>query len=149
MISSVPSANTDCWASEIGGTSEKTPCMITNLKPIQKGISGGITILGTTGGYLGCIFIFLMSYLTLDITLQESLFNFNGINPPFIGGISGLFLDSYLGAWFQALYLKDNVLTEKPNSHLTKGIVWINNDMVNYLSTLFTSMIIMLLFSII
>tara|TARA_B100000809_G_scaffold91900_1_gene90384 strand:- start:1283 stop:2065 length:783 start_codon:yes stop_codon:yes gene_type:complete len=149
MIGSVASANADCWASEIGGSSKKMPRMITNLKPIQKGISGGITLLGTMGGFFGCIFILLMSYLTIDITLQESLFSFNGIIATFIGGISGLFLDSYLGAWFQALYLKDNELTEKPNGHLTKGIVWINNDMVNFLSTLFASMISMLLFSII
>jgi uncharacterized protein (TIGR00297 family) len=145
MIASVISANADSWASEIGSVSKKTPRMITTFKQVKKGVSGGITALGTLGGILGGLFILISSYLTLTNNKLHLLFTVNGLTAMFVGGISGLFIDSYLGAQFQALYSTENSLTEKNTGNLIKGIKWMDNDMVNFLSTLSAALISMLI----
>ena len=90
----------------------------------------------------------MTSYFTLNIELQLAIFTFKGIISLFIGGLSGLFIDSYLGALFQSLFLKDQLITERKTDTLIKGFAWMNNDMVNLLSVLAASIITMVLFSI-
>jgi len=146
MISSIIAANADSWASEIGGTSTQTPRLITTFQTVQKGVSGGITLKGTLAGVLGGFFILTLSYFTVKPTIQASIFSLVGILAMLFGGLSGLFIDSYLGAWFQALYIKEGVITERPGNTLVKGFKWVNNDAVNFLSTLSASVIGMLIF---
>lgn len=137
IVGSVASANADSWASEIGGLSKSPPRLITNFRPIQKGISGGVTLLGMVGGIAGSFFIVVMSVLTFKFV---SPFHGNFILlfwSTLIAGVCGFILDSYLGAIFQSLYSKGNKLTENPqgNNQLVKGIRWMNNDMVNFITT--------------
>jgi uncharacterized protein (TIGR00297 family) len=135
FISSVVAANADSWASEIGGLSKRTPVLITNFQPIKKGISGGITLIGTIGGILGGLFIIVLSYITLYHSNLSSIISPHGWIAILIGGISGLFIDSYLGAWFQALYKENKILNETQQGKLIKGHSWITNDMVNFMTT--------------
>lgn len=129
LVGSVASANADSWASEIGGLSKSKPVLITNFKPVQAGISGGITLLGTFGGILGSLFIAGISVLFFGY--QIALIGF-------LAGIAGLFFDSYLGAWFQALYVDEaGNVTENKTGKLTKGFTWMDNDVVNFMATLF------------
>jgi uncharacterized protein (TIGR00297 family) len=137
---SVCCANADSWASEIGSLSKAAPVMITNFKAVEKGISGGVTLLGLAGGIAGSLFISLASVITFYISgpVTENLSAVFGIS--FITGILGCLLDSYIGAFSQALYKnKDHGLfTENPagNTVLLKGSRWIDNDVVNFLTTL-------------
>lgn len=139
IIGSVAAANADSWASEIGGISKRTPFLITTYKPVQKGISGGITLPGTLGGIMGSLFI-----VGAAIATMQPISPFKGNLPllfwaSLLAGILGFLADSYLGAIFQALYRNENnqQLTENSqgNVHLIKGKRWMNNDMVNFITT--------------
>ncbi len=139
LLGSVATANADSWASEIGGISKKTPILITNFQPIKKGISGGITLLGSIGGILGAIILSSFGIWILNV------FDYFFIAQPLqilmisiLAGIIGFFVDSYLGVWLQALYkTSTGELTENSmNTTLVKGYSWCNNDMVNFLATL-------------
>ncbi len=131
LISSVASSNADSWASEIGKLSIQQPIMITNFQPTEKGISGGVTFLGTFGGILGSIFISLITLLSFQqITLSIICL---------IAGIFGFIMDSYLGVWLQSLYKsKSGELSEikKEGYVKIKGFDWCNNDMVNFIASL-------------
>jgi uncharacterized protein (TIGR00297 family) len=149
MIGSVCTANADSWASEIGGLSKSTPVLITTFKPTQKGVSGGITLLGTLGGILGSIFISLIALLFMKLFSTSNSEYFKVFWTTSVSGIIGFLLDSYLGVLLQALFKNDaNELTEISSSknQLVKGIKWINNDMVNLLSTTVGALIAGLLY---
>jgi uncharacterized protein (TIGR00297 family) len=139
ILGTVATANADSWASEIGGLSKQKPVLITTLKPIQKGLSGGITLMGTLGGVAGSLFLVLMSVLTI-----QWLSPFTGnltilVISSFIAGSIGFMCDSLLGAYLQALYKHPLtlLLTEKhsKNAELVKGFPWIDNDMINFITT--------------
>lgn len=140
ILGSIAAANADSWASEIGGLSKSTPRMITNFKPTVKGVSGGVTWLGTIGGIGGSLFIVLTGIYTMQL-----LTPFNGnlqvlAWTAFFSGVIGFLFDSYLGAISQALYQHktSGQLSEQdtPHSELRKGIRWMNNDLVNFITTL-------------
>lgn len=128
FVGSVAASNADSWASEIGGLSTKVPVMITNFKPITKGISGGVTLLGTIGGLFGSLFISMLGYCVLVSDGSVDL-----LWIPFISGIAGFMLDSLLGALLQAQYVDaNNGITERSeNGTLVKGLAWMDNDLVN------------------
>lgn len=142
FIGSVAAANADSWASEIGGLSKSEPFLITNFRRVKKGISGGVTIQGFAGGLMGALFIvipsiFLLSKMTDAILIFPRFFVVCSLT-----GFLGLLIDSYLGAWFQALYLKEGEPTENPeNATLIKGYSFINNDVVNLLTTLIAAVL--------
>lgn len=148
FVASVAAANADSWASEVGSQSKPPPRLITSFKKVQQGISGGITFIGTLGGLLGGLFIILLTYFTLPPTWQHYIFSPVALLSILVGGLSGLFIDSYLGAWFQALYQKDDRLNEKENGQLIKGYQWMNNDLVNFLSTLSAAALSLVLYAI-
>jgi uncharacterized protein (TIGR00297 family) len=136
LAASVAAANADSWASETGGLSSKNPVSILTLKPVQKGLSGGVTLTGSIGGIAGAVFITTIA----GLMFHSRIAGFQAfLSSVIIAGIAGCFIDSLIGALFQAAYAdKDNNLYEGPEKHfvLVKGISWINNDMVNLLTTL-------------
>ncbi|HEY8400883.1 MAG TPA: DUF92 domain-containing protein [Cytophagaceae bacterium] len=140
IISSVAAANADSWASEIGGLSKKQPVMITNFKPVNKGISGGVTLMGMAGGVAGSLFIVIAGVTTIQAIspFKGNLFLLCWTTA--LAGIIGFLFDSYLGALAQALYKNSttNELTEYTSGkmELIKGIRWMNNDLVNLITTL-------------
>lgn len=145
LIGSVAAANADSWASEIGGISKRKPVLITTFKPVDKGISGGVTYPGTMGGIAGSLFITCVGVIFLNLS--------NGFQgnitflfwSSFIAGILGFIFDSYAGAIFQSLYRNKTTdgLTEnnEGEKELVKGYHWINNDTVNFLTTLVAAII--------
>ena len=63
FLSSVAAAMSDTWATEFGKLSKKKPVSIITLLPIQHGLSGGITRIGTLGSLLGaCLMGMLIWY---------------------------------------------------------------------------------------
>ena len=140
FVGSIAGVTADSWASEIGGLSKQKPRMITNFKHISRGISGGITALGTFAGVLGSVFIsFIGFYLLSFSVIIPNLFQF--VISTFIGGVFGLIMDSVIGAKWQVLYQNDCGLTERDyengrSNKLIKGYRYINNDVVNLLSSI-------------
>ena len=51
----VAAATSDTWATEFGKLSKSKPISITLFEPIEHGLSGGITMIGTFGSILGLL----------------------------------------------------------------------------------------------
>lgn len=130
------STTADTFASEIGMLSKQQPISILTLKPIQRGLSGGVTLLGLFGAALGSG---ILSLLALP------RFGALGLAAVLLTGFISAMLDSVLGAAFQAKYrLPDSgggQLTERKSFQaaqlrLASGLRWVNNDVVNFASVL-------------
>jgi len=150
----IATSNSDTWASEIGILSKGKTRSVTNFKEVSKGVSGAISGLGTLASVLGALFIgvlfALVSSITTVVLFQTVLFYAAIIS---ISGVLGCFVDSYLGSLVQAKYrgIKSDTITENkslPNEEviLKSGISFVNNDTVNFLSSLAASLIALLFF---
>jgi len=148
--------NADTWATELGVLSKQPPRLITNGKTVEPGTSGGISLLGTFATFLGGLVIGIAGilFLLIDKTIGGYATAQNGINTAgellallpaaALGGLAGSLCDSLLGATVQAIYYstqreketeRDTEPDGTPNHHL-RGWRWLNNDWVNFLSSL-------------
>lgn len=130
----------DTWATEIGVLSRTPPRMITTLRPAAPGASGGVSALGTLASASGAL---LIGLALLAISLAERGWWLPWIVPAALaGGLFGSLADSLLGATVQAMYRSPAGETEKRASRdgvphtLVRGWRWMNNDAVNFLSSL-------------
>jgi uncharacterized protein (TIGR00297 family) len=133
----------DTWATELGVLNPQQPRLITTGRPVAPGTSGGVTLLGTGAAAAGALLIGLT--LALGATLEGLLAGAGGWLVPaaLLGGLAGALFDSLLGATVQALYqLPDGSETERAtardgtsHAHI-RGWRWLNNDLVNLLSSL-------------
>lgn len=126
----------DSVSSDIGVISSQEPIDIIGLKPIEKGLSGGVSILGTCSAIIGSLCIMLFSTVLLKTSLTVSII---------IGCLCFLqtLLDSIMGSLVQAKYMC--VLCGKPNekavccgipSKHISGVRWINNNVVNAVTSI-------------
>ncbi|MHC5248719.1 DUF92 domain-containing protein [Enterococcus sp. LJL90] len=145
FVSSLAGATADTWASEVGMLSAKPPRSILTLKPLLKGQSGAISLLGTAASTIGSLIVAASFFLFLSMSHSFQLPPWEFLLIPFLVGISGSIIDSFLGAAIQALYrcVVCGQLTEKEVHHqqatkLIKGYQWANNDMINFLTGLLT-----------
>ncbi|WP_167792060.1 DUF92 domain-containing protein [Soehngenia longivitae] len=139
----------DTWASEIGVLSKKNPVRIITFKPVPKGISGGISSLGLFASFLGAAFISVLTFGFSFIIYKDLVMSMYFMLICMILGFLGSIIDSVLGATVQAQYLDNqtNNLTEKKitqngNAQLVRGIRIVDNNMVNFLSNLITSILV-------
>lgn len=100
----------DTLSSELGQVIGGQPRMITNFRRVATGTDGAISLAGTMAGMVGAAVVALVGAYALQLTLYAMLI-------AFAAGVLGLFVDSLLGA---TLELRR----------------WLNNDAVNFLSTL-------------
>lgn len=146
-------ATSDTWASEIGVLSKDKPLSILNFKSMEKGMSGGISILGTIFAFLGSAFIALVFFIAYIAIYNDVIQGFTYFLICLIMGFVGSIIDSILGASIQAQYYckatesftEKKAYNNKPNS-LVKGFSIINNDIVNLVSNLISTMMIFFLF---
>jgi uncharacterized protein (TIGR00297 family) len=135
---SLAAVNADTWATELGVLNPTQPRMITNPgKRVEKGTSGGISLLGTLASLLGAAVIALPA-VYLSPTGPLSTAHFLLISA---AGLAGSLFDSLLGATVQAMYYcpTDQKETEKhplhscgtPTVHI-RGWKWLDNDWVNF-----------------
>ena len=132
-------AAADTWATEIGAFSPTPPRLLTTGRRVPKGTSGGISLLGTLGGFAGAG----------AIAGVARLFQPRGIAPRsaawiVAAGIIGMLIDSLLGATLQGVYecpqcaarseRRDTVCHEPVR--LIRGWRWLDNDAVNLAATL-------------
>jgi uncharacterized protein (TIGR00297 family) len=136
----------DSLASDVGTLSKNAPYDPIKHKRVEKGISGGVTLLGSTASLIGA-FVFA--------TAIKFLCEFPAylIAPMAAFLYMGCITDTLLGSLFQVKY-KCNVcghITEK-ETHCEKstvaiqGVNWINNDVVNCISGLVVFALSFLLF---
>jgi uncharacterized protein (TIGR00297 family) len=139
---SFASSNADTWASELGVLSRGQPISLLTFRPVTRGVSGGVSVLGSTMALAGGLFIalvFALENLSLRLVLAGFLQVACFVT---IGGFAGSLLDSFLGATVQAQYKSTQgiELTELkrgedglPN-RLVRGLAFVNNDVVNIAS---------------
>ena len=141
FFSAFAACNADTWASEWGGLSRRDPISILTGKPVQRGLSGGVTALGFLASALGSLTIAaIYGLFRLRELPLPGLLSFAAII--FVAGCFGSVIDSVLGDTLQAKYLSDEsgTLTEKPFSGekenaLARGFRFVTNDVVNLLSS--------------
>jgi uncharacterized protein (TIGR00297 family) len=136
----------DTWATEIGTLYKTKTYNILNLNPIEQGISGGISLIGTLGGCLGAFVIALSATVWINISLT-SYFIFI-----VFAGLTGSLFDSLLGATLQAQFectrcgkITERIVHCNENTTHKSGYNWMNNDLVNLLAGIFGSISIILL----
>lgn len=144
----IGSATSDTWASEIGTLSKKQPIFIRTLRRIEKGTSGAVSPLGTFAALAGALSIGLISSMLFSLDLIDILMiTFFA----FFGNV----VDTLIGAFIQAAYKckKCSIETEKmvhcdEKTILVRGLTFMNNDMVNFLSSVVAVLCGTLLYSI-
>jgi uncharacterized protein (TIGR00297 family) len=148
--------NADTWATELGVLSKSKPRLITNLrKSVEPGTSGGISLVGLIAAIAGASFISLITIFMLFAgpCLTSSACNnlpYEALKLPLfwfaaliVGGLIGSLFDSFLGATKQAIYYSEQRQkeTEKAiehdgtKNHHLRGWRWLNNDWVNFISS--------------
>lgn len=139
-------AAADTFGTEIGTLVRATPRSILTLRPVARGLSGGITFAGTTAEIAGALFVAAVAWVC-GVSL---------LIPVAIGGIAGALVDSLLGATAQELRYCTACLREcetDPHACGTattriRGIGWMNNDAVNAAATLSGALIAGLLYTV-
>ena len=134
----------DSLASDVGVLSKKPPVDICTLRPIKRGLSGGVSALGTLAAFLGSLSMSLFTLIFFGFNLKFFL-------SILIIPMLGITIDSILGSRIQAKYVcsRCGKLTEKPThcsspSTLTGGVKFITNDAVNFISNALSTLIALL-----
>lgn len=93
----------DTMASSIGNAYSKKVYSIISFKPVERGQSGGVSMIGTSAAFFAS---FIMSILYMGLNLQYSIEKniFRG-TIIFLTGILGMLIDSLLGAVIQKKYI--------------------------------------------
>lgn len=135
----VAEALSDTLAGEIGRLSYAKPVSIITRRLVENGVSGGVTALGTFAAFCASASVAILwcaFFRTDNCTVLAILVC--------IGGFAGCIADSVLGGLVQAVYTdKEGRYTEKPYdgegnpNALVRGLKWMDNDMVNFISNTF------------
>jgi uncharacterized protein (TIGR00297 family) len=126
----------DTWATEIGALSRSMPRSILSMKIVARGTSGGVTVTGIMASAAGAGFIALTA-LMLGWPSNAAL-------AALAGGFAGSTLDSLLGAAVQEKRWCEQcgrgteraVHTCGAKTIRAGGIGGLNNDLVNFLSSM-------------
>ena len=103
-------ATADTLASELGQAFAGTPRLVTTLRRVPRGTDGGVTLAGTAIGVAGSAIVAAVAVAALALPWRAGLVAWGA-------AVFGLFFDSLLGA-------------------TAERAGWLNNDAVNFLSTL-------------
>ncbi len=145
FLGSVAAATADTWATEIGFFSRNKPRHIISFKAVDKGTSGGVSVVGTIGTIIGSLLIGTTG-VVFGLGLKSVLIVTSA-------GVIGSLVDSIIGGTVQARFrcpVCDNH-TEKhlhcksPTTHVD-GLRWIDNDLVNVTCTLSGALAVLLIF---
>ena len=160
FIGAMATVTADTWATELGVLSKSLPRLITNGRAVPTGTSGGVTWFGTFVAFCGALLIATFAFL-LEATASgvSSRGAFVFISYPTIvagtiGGLAGALFDSILGATVQAIYFCDVDQKETESAvhrcgnktRLIRGWEWLDNDWVNFLSSIFGSIIALIVY---
>jgi uncharacterized protein (TIGR00297 family) len=145
FAASLAAVNADTWATELGVLSPTSPRLITDLrKVVEKGTSGGISLVGTLASLAGAGIIGLLAALLPALSTVAG--SPTGIDWAVfvlvtIAGLLGALFDSLLGATVQAIYYCPACQkeTERNPTHSCdtettqiRGWAWLSNDWVNF-----------------
>lgn len=163
FVGAIATVTADTWATEIGVLSKSLPRLVTTGRSVPAGTSGGVTLLGTVTALFGGMFIggmFLVGVLIasqffppngidLSVALQLLAMNSRVVGIAAVSGLAGTLFDSILGATVQAIYFSeyDECQTERKvdsqgnPTRRVRGLAWMDNDLVNFISSIFGSLV--------
>ena len=135
----------DSMASDFGRLSKRQPVDLLRFKRMQTGISGGISLFGTAMALIGALIAVAIPYafLTHEISWQLAVL---------VCGVAffGTFIDSAIGSGLQILYkcsVCEKLVESKTHCEeqaiYVKGISFVNNTVVNFISGVITSLILL------
>jgi len=136
FAAALAAVNADTWATELGVLNPHPPRLIHNFKQVEKGTSGGISIIGTLASLAGSG---LIGILAASLSPQSASWTMSIIIT--VAGLAGSLFDSFIGATVQAMYYCpiDQKETEKHPKHTCgtetvhiRGWEWLSNDWVNF-----------------
>jgi uncharacterized protein (TIGR00297 family) len=119
VVAALAEATADTLASELGEVVGGQPLLVMTFRRVAPGTDGAISLAGTLAGVSGALLVAAVSRATLKLSAGDT-------SAAALGAVGGLFFDSLLGATIER-----------------RG--WLNNDAVNFLSTLAAALIAILL----
>jgi uncharacterized protein (TIGR00297 family) len=140
---SFAAANADTWASEIGVHASTRPVSILTGRPLPRGTSGGVTLLGFAASAAGSALIAGVFTIGYGFLAGWSWRLMAVVLVVTAGGFLGSVIDSVLGATVQAQYAdrETGAATERRHgpasdtrNTLTRGFPAVTNDVVNAVS---------------
>lgn len=147
FVGAYAAATADTWSTEIGSAFGGTPRSIVGFAPVARGLSGGVTLVGSTAMIAGAAWIALIWALP-----QGSWTAFWIVTT---AGVAGALVDSLAGATLQELRRcpRCDRPTETAIHYCAtptialRGIGWMSNDAVNALATVTGALVGAALFS--
>jgi uncharacterized protein (TIGR00297 family) len=116
-IALLAEATADTLSSELGPLLGGRTLLLTTLQPVPAGTDGGISLGGTLCGIAGAAIVTTVGVTTMHLPLLMGQL-------AFFSALAGFFADSLLGATFER-----------------RG--WLGNDLVNFLSTVVTTLVVL------
>ena len=154
FAAALAAVNADTWGTELGVLNPHPPRIITNLaKVVEKGTSGGISLIGTLSALAGSALIGMIASLHPILNMIEGSKHTDPVSifiTITLAGLAGALFDSFLGATVQAMYYcpTDKKETEKHPLHTcgtttihVRGWKWLDNDWVNFSCGVFGAII--------
>lgn len=149
FVGAMAAVNADTWATELGVLSPTPPRLLTTGQRVSTGTSGGVTALGTLAALGGGLFIGLVALVLGQVEVIWGSGPLNGrylwlVPIGILGGLAGSTFDSLLGATAQGIYYCSQCQKEaearihrcgQPTHHL-RGWRWLDNDVVNFASSI-------------
>ena len=121
----------DTISSEVGVAVGGRTYNAVTLRKMAPGLSGGISLAGTAGGLAALLLLVLFLGVILPVSPIQLLWVLST-------GLIGMLLDSILGSKWQALWRQGDAWSEvsssSPQEVLVKGLPWLDNHWVNFLS---------------
>jgi uncharacterized protein (TIGR00297 family) len=142
-VGAMATVNADTWATELGVLSRHKPRLITNGQVVEVGTSGGVSRLGTLSALAGGAFVGAVAGLLQLVAGGTWAGSLLLLVCGLAGGVAGSLLDSLLGASVQAIYYCDACRKETEQmvhrcgatTRRLRGWRWLNNDLVNLISS--------------
>jgi len=137
LVGALAAAGADTWATELGLLSRVEPRLITTMRTVPAGTSGGVTPLGVVASVGGALVVGA-GYAVLGG-------GWSTVKRAVTSGLGGALVDSLLGATLQADYwcstcdsATEHTVHARCGSptELRRGYAWMTNDTVNALATL-------------
>jgi uncharacterized protein (TIGR00297 family) len=134
----------DTISSEVGTAVRGKTYNVLNFRAMQPGLSGGISLAGTVAGFVSLLILATCLHFILPVTNIQLLW-------VVATGMIGMLVDSIMGSRWQALWKQGDSWSEvsgfNQGAQLVKGLAWLDNHWVNFLSNGITMLCAYLLYA--